>query len=103
STPFTVAGVIAHSFPTADGREAVVMDTALAHEYFGSYADGFDMLQFVGPVDPVMAENAASRFGLTAVSVATIEQSARTAVDRTLGILLGVSVTATIIGLLAVL
>ncbi|MBV8444496.1 MAG: ABC transporter permease, partial [Candidatus Dormibacteraeota bacterium] len=99
---FTVAGIVAHSFPAGDGSEAVVMDRDLARTYFGAEAAGFDdLLVFSNGSAATVADDAA-RYGLQAVSVSTIESAARSSLQHAIGLLVAVAAVTVLIAVLAV-
>jgi putative ABC transport system permease protein len=87
--PVRVAGIVAHSLPGGDGREAVLMAGGTARRLYGSSAGGFDDLEVTssgGSALPDVARLAAD-YGMSAVSVDSIRDDARQSLGRTLGLL----------------
>jgi putative ABC transport system permease protein len=100
----SVAGVVAHSLPAGDGREAVLIGEGMAHRLYGDSAGGFDALEVVSGGDaafPAVAHVAAS-YGMSAVAVGTIRDDARQALGRSLGLLGALGWMAVGIAMLAV-
>jgi putative ABC transport system permease protein len=102
TTDFTIAGIVEHSFPAADGRESLLVDSAQAVRYFGSQASGFDDLEVLTAGRGPAAAAVASRYGLSATSVSTIESATEQALSDTVGILAAVAWLAVAIAVLAV-
>jgi putative ABC transport system permease protein len=98
-----VAGIVDHSFPTANGREALLLAQPAAVTTFGDEAAGFNDLQIVADQDMLAPlQNTASRFGMQATSVATIRESARNALEQVIGLLQALGRIAVLIAMLAV-
>lgn len=76
-----VAGVVAHSLPSGDGREAVLMGRRTALDVFGPAARGFDLLEVASGGAAQRVVDVASRYGMRALPVASV----RSAVDDALG------------------
>ena len=98
---FAVAGIVSHSFPAGDGGEAVVMASDLARTYFGNTADGFDDLIVVPKGSTASVAPIAASYGMQAVAVSTIEQSARDALNHSIGVLLALAIVSVAIAMLA--
>jgi putative ABC transport system permease protein len=103
TTDFTISGIVEHSFPAGDGRESLLVDSREAVRFFGSGVAGFDDLEVLTPGREQAAAAAASRYGLSAVSVSTIESATEQALSSTLGILPAVAWAAVAIAVLAVI
>ena len=103
TTNFRIAGIVEHSFPAGDGRESLLVDSAQAVRFFGSGAAGFDDLEVLTPGRGPAAAAAASRYGLSATSVSTIESAAEQALGGTIGILPAIAWLAVAIAVLAVI
>jgi putative ABC transport system permease protein len=99
---FTVEAVVAHSFPGGDGRESLVMAAAQARTYFPAEGPGFDDLEVLTPGRGGTVAAVAARYGMSSVAVSDIVEASRSAVDRAVGLLLGVAVIAVVIGVLSV-
>jgi ABC-type antimicrobial peptide transport system permease subunit len=102
TTNFTIAGIVEHSFPAGDGRESLLIDSRQAVRFFGSGVAGFDALEVLTPGRGPAAAAAASRYGLSATSVSTIESATEQALSGTVGILPAVAWLAVAIAVLAV-
>jgi putative ABC transport system permease protein len=102
TTNFTIAGIVEHSFPAGDGRESLLIDSRQAVRFFGSGVAGFDDLEVLTPGRGPAAAAAASRYGLSATSVSTIESATEQALSGTVGILPAVAWLAVAIAVLAV-
>jgi putative ABC transport system permease protein len=87
TTDFTIAGVVEHSFPAGDGREALLIDSQQAVRYLGSEASGFDDLEVLSPGHEAGVATAAARYGLSSTPVSTIEAATEQALGNTIGIL----------------
>ena len=87
TTNFTIAGIVEHSFPAGDGRESLLIDSRQAVRFFGSGVAGFDDLEVLTPGRGPAAAAAASRYGLSATSVSTIESTTEQALSGTVGML----------------
>jgi putative ABC transport system permease protein len=103
TTDFTIAGIVEHSFPAADGRESLLVDSGQAVRYFGSQASGFDDLEVLTAGRGPAAAAVAGRYGLSATSVSTIESATEQALSDTVGILAAVAWLAVAIAVLAVI
>lgn len=99
---FTVAGIVSHSFPAGNGSESLIMADDLARSYFGTTAAGFDDLMVVSKGDLQAVQHMAATYGTQAVAVSDIEQSARDALQHSVGLLLALAVVAVVIAMLAV-
>ena len=98
-----VSGIAAHTYPSGDGRETVVMDRAAAIRAFGAEAAGFDLLDVDTHGSPAVAGGAAVRYGMQSESVDELRAAARGALSHAAGILLAASAVAVIIAMLAVI
>ena len=98
---FTVAGIVSHSFPAGDGGEALIMGSDVARTYFGNTADGFDDLLVVPQGSQTSVDHVAATYGMNAVAVSTIEQSARDALSHSIGVLLALAIVSVVIAMLA--
>ena len=98
---FTVSGIVSHSFPAGDGGEALVMGSDVARTYFGNTADGFDDLIVVPQGSDASVQHIAASYGMQAVAVSTIEQSARDALSHSIGVLLALAIVSVVIAMLA--
>ena len=98
---FAVAGIASHSFPAGDGGEALVMSSDVARTYFGNTADGFDDLLVVPQGSDASIDHIAASYGMQAVTVGTIEQSARDALSHSIGVLLALAIVSVVIAMLA--
>ncbi|MFN2582166.1 MAG: FtsX-like permease family protein [Candidatus Dormibacteria bacterium] len=98
---FTVVGIAAHSFPSGGG-ESLIMADDLARTYFGNTAAGFDDLLVVSKGAPQSVQQVAASYGAQAVAVGDIEQSARDALQHTVGLLLALAIVSVSIAMLAV-
>lgn len=103
TTDFTIAGIVEHSFPAGDGRESLLVDSGQAVKSFGSQASGFDDLEVLTAGRGPAAAAVASRYGLSATSVSTIESATEQALSGTVGILAAVAWLAVAIAVLAVI
>jgi len=100
---FTVAGIVSHSFPAGGGGESLIMADDLARSYFGSTAEGFDDLVVVSQGAPQSVQQVAAMYGTQAVAVSDIEQSARDALQHSVGLLLALAILSVTIAMLAVI
>ena len=99
----TVAGVVAHSLPSGDGREALIISRAAAERALGDVATGFDDLQVsTDGSSQTRVEDAASRYGMRATPVADIRQAVRDSLSHSIALLSALSWLAVVIALLAV-
>lgn len=98
---FTVAGIVSHSFPAGDGGESLVMGSDIARTYFGNTAAGFDDLIVVSQGSPTSVGTLAATYGTQAVPVSAIEESARDALQHSVGVLLALAIVSVIIAMLA--
>lgn len=96
----TITGIVAHGFPAGEDRETLIMGHDAAIATLGSQATGFDDLE-LNTSDPAAAQAAASRYGLSATPLAAIQDTARQAVDRPLGLLQSLTFVAVVIAMLA--
>jgi putative ABC transport system permease protein len=103
TTTFTIAGIVEHSFPAGDGREALLVDSQQAVHFFGSDAAGFDDLEVLTPGHEAAMAAVASRYGLSSTPVSTIEAATERALSDTIGILPAVAWLAMVIAVLAVI
>ena len=87
TTDFTISGIVEHSFPAGDGREALLVDSRQAVRYFGSEASGFDDLEVLSPGHASGVAAVAARYGLSSTPVSTIKAAVAQALDNTIGIL----------------
>jgi putative ABC transport system permease protein len=87
TTDFTISGIVEHSFPAGDGREALLVDSGQAVRYFGSQASGFDDLEVLSPGHASGVAAVAARYGLSSTPVSTIESAVAEALGNTIGIL----------------
>lgn len=100
--PFTVAGIVDHSFPSGSGDESLIMDRSQAISYFGDTASGFDNLDVVTTGNTAALMSSAHQFGLSAVTVSDIRASAERALQHALGLLFAVALVALVIAMIAV-
>ncbi|MGH7687078.1 MAG: FtsX-like permease family protein [Candidatus Dormibacteria bacterium] len=98
---FTIAGIVSHAFPAGDGGEALVMGSDIAKTYFGNTAAGFDDLIVVSQGSPQSVSRIAADYGTQAVPVSTIQQSARDALQHSVGVLLALAIVSVLIAMLA--
>ncbi|MBV8196188.1 MAG: ABC transporter permease [Candidatus Dormibacteraeota bacterium] len=98
----TIAGIVAHSFPAGGGGESLIMADDVARTYFGSTAGGFDDLLVASRGSAQSLETVAATYGMQAVAVSDIEQSARDALQHSIGLLLALAILAVTIAMLAV-
>jgi len=96
----TVTGVVAHGFPAGEDRETLIMGHDAAIAALGNQAQGFDDLELNASA-PAAADAAAGRYGLSATPLADIQDTARQAVDRPLGLLQSLTFVAVVIAMLA--
>jgi len=99
---FTVAGFVAHSYPSGDGGEAVVMANDLARTYFGATATGFDDLLVTSNGAAQALESTAASYGMQAVPVSDIAAASRDALQHSIGLLLALAIVSVVIAMLAV-
>jgi len=99
---FRVAGIVAHSYPSGNGEESLIMDRGQAVRYFGDTAAGFDALDISSSGNPSAVAAAAAAFGLSAVGVDDIRAGAERALQHALGLLLAVAVVALVMSMIAV-
>jgi putative ABC transport system permease protein len=100
----SVAGVVAHSLPGGDGREALLLGDGMAHRLYGDAAGGFDILEVVSTSSaaiPAVA-HVATLYGMNAVPVASIRDEARQSLGHALELLGVLSWVAVGIAMLAV-
>ncbi len=102
TVPFTVAGIVDHSFPSGNGEESLIMDRNVAVHYFGDSAGGFDALDVVTTGSASAVMDSAASFGLSAVTVGDIQGSAERALQHALGLLFAVAIVALVMSMLAV-
>jgi putative ABC transport system permease protein len=104
SLDVTVAGIVAHSLPAGDGREALLIGSEMAHRLYGASASGFDDLEVVSTGAAALGQisRVAARYGMNAVPVSTIRDDARQALGHTLALLSVLSWVAVAIAMLAV-
>jgi putative ABC transport system permease protein len=103
TVPFTVAGIVDHSFPSGNGEESLVMDRNVAVHYLGDTAGGFndlDVQTTTGNASPVIAS--AATYGLSAVTVSDIRGGAERSLQHALGLLLAVAIVALVMSMVAV-
>ncbi len=100
----TVAGVVAHSLPAGDGREALLIGDGMARRLYGDAAGGFDVLQVVTSDSAALPaiSRVAALYGMNAVPVTTIRDDARQALGHTMALLGVLSWVAVGIAMLAV-
>lgn len=99
----TVAAVVAHSLPSRDGREAVLIGRSEAQTLLGPAAAGFDLLQVVSPQGNVgRVGDVAGRYGMRAVPVSTLRSAAGDALDHAVSLLAALAWLAVGVALLAV-
>jgi putative ABC transport system permease protein len=101
TVPFTVAGIVDHSFPSGNGDESLIMDRNVAVRYFGDGAAGFDALDVVTTGQTTAIMGTAASFGLSAVTVSDIRGSTQRALQHALGLLLAVAIVAMVMSMLA--
>ncbi len=102
TVPFTVAGIVDHSFPSGNGEESLVMDRTVAVHYLGDTAGGFndlDVQTTTGNASPVIAS--AATYGLSAVTVGDIRGGAERSLQHALGLLLAVAIVALVMSMVA--
>ena len=99
----SVIAIADHSFPSGDGRESLIMDMGQARQAFPDIATGFDNLEILTSGHAAQVQSTALRYGLDTVDVTTIQSAARDAVNRAIGLILGISVLAIVIAMLAVI
>jgi len=102
TTYFTVVGFVAHSYPSGDGGESVVMADDLARTYFGATASGFDALEVTSDGNPSNLDGTAASYGMQAVPVADIAAASRDSVQHSIGLLLALAIVSVTIAMLAV-
>lgn len=102
SVLFTVAGIVQHSFPAGNGAETLLIDRGQAMRWFGPTAGGFDDLDVLTGGNTAGITNDAAGFGLSAVTVADIQDSAQRSLQHALGLLFAVAVVALVISMIAV-
>jgi putative ABC transport system permease protein len=102
--PVTVAGVVAHSLPAGDGREALLIGDGTARRLYGAAAGGFDALEVVSSDSAALPgiSRVAALYGMNAVPVTTIRDDARQALGHTLALLGVLGWVAVAIAMLAV-
>jgi putative ABC transport system permease protein len=102
--PVTVAGVVAHSLPAGDGREALLIGDSTARRLYGAAAGGFDALEVVSGDSAALPgiSRVAALYGMNAVPVTTIRDDARQALGHTLALLGVLGWVAVAIAMLAV-
>ncbi len=100
---FTVAGIVAHSFPAPDGRESLLIDAREATRVFGATASGFDDLEVLTRGHAPEVAQVATQYGLAAIPVSAIEASVHSALGDSIGILPAISWVALAIAMLAVI
>ena len=102
----SVAGVVAHSLPAGDGREALLLGDGIARRLYGDAAvSGFDDLEVVssgGASALAAVSRVAALYGMNAVPVATLRDEARQSLGNTLSLLSVLSWMAVAIAMLAV-
>ena len=100
----TVAGVIAHSLPSGDNREAVLVGRSQAQALFGDTARGFDLLEVTAGSDAAAQRvaEAASTFGMRATAVATVRDAVHDALAHAIAILVALAWLAVTVAMLAV-
>jgi putative ABC transport system permease protein len=98
---FNVAGIVSHSFPGGDGGESLIMGDQSARTYFGNTAAGFDDLIVVSQGSPAGLTRVAADYGTQAVAVSTIQQSARDALQHSVGVLVALAIVSVLIAMLA--
>jgi putative ABC transport system permease protein len=101
TVPFTVAGIVDHSFPSGNGDESLIMDRNVAVRYFGDGAAGFDALDVVTTGQTTALMGTAASFGLSAVTVSDIRGSTQRALQHALGLLLAVAIVAMVMSMMA--
>jgi putative ABC transport system permease protein len=99
---FLIAGIVAHSFPSGNGEESLIMDRSEAVSYLGSTASGFDDLDVVATGNTSMVSSSAAEFGLSAVTIDDIRGSSERALQHALGLLFAVAVVALVMSMIAV-
>lgn len=101
TTYFTVAGTVAHSYPAGDGSESVLVAADIARHYFGDTATGFDDLEVTSDGGLGSISASAASYGMQAVPVSDIVESADSSVDHSVGLLLALAAIAVTIAMLA--
>ena len=102
TTDFTVAGIVEHSFPAGDGREALLVDQRQATRFFGAEASGFDDLEVLTAGRTAAVEAVAARYGLAATPLTAIVSATRQSVGDAVGILPAIAWVSIAIAFLAV-
>jgi putative ABC transport system permease protein len=97
-----VAGIVAHSFPSGNGEESLIMDRNEAVSYFGDTASGFDDLDVITAGNTSAVTGSAAEFGLSAITVDDIRASTERALQHALGLLLAVAIVALVMSMIAV-
>ena len=97
-----IAAVAAHTFPSGDGRESLVIGRTAAEQLFGDQASGFDDLDVSAGSAMPAVESAAARYGLQALTIGDLQAAARRSLGHSLGILSAVAWVAVIAAMLAV-
>ena len=100
---FRVVGVVAHSFPSGDGNEALIMAGDLARTYFGNTAAGFDDLVVTTDGATHNVQDLAATYGMRSVTVSDIAAAARDSVQHSIGLLLALAIIAVTIAMLALI
>ena len=100
----TVAGVVAHSLPSGDNREALLVGRSQARALFGDSARGFDLLEVTAGSDAAAQRVAvrASTYGMRATAVATLRDAAHDALAHAIAILVALAWLAVTVAMLAV-
>jgi len=100
----TVAGVVAHSLPSADARESLLIGQDQAGQLFGPGADGFDLLQVRAGDDGAARRvaAAASHYGMRSMTVKGLRDAAADAVQHAVGTLAALAWVAISVAMLAV-
>ncbi|MGH7722955.1 MAG: FtsX-like permease family protein [Candidatus Dormibacteria bacterium] len=101
TTPFLVAGIVEHSYPSGNGDESLIMDRNVAVRYLGDGAAGFDALDLATSGDTSAVMGTAASFGLSAVTIDDIRGSAERALQHALGLLLAVAIVTLVMSMIA--
>jgi putative ABC transport system permease protein len=102
--PLSVAGIVAHSLPSGDNREALLMSRRQAVQLFGDSGTGFDVLEVStdGNGGQTRAAATAATYGMRSTSVVAVRDAAHDSLSHSIALLLALAWLSVIVAMLAV-
>jgi putative ABC transport system permease protein len=102
--PLKVAGIVSHSLPSGDNREALLISRRQAVSLFGDSGTGFDVLEVTTGSDAAQGRAAATAatYGMRSTSVVAVRDAAHDSLSHSIALLLALAWLAVIVAMLAV-